>query len=94
MSKILSITAASRHDYATSRKVVRFSVTFDDGIIVVYNYDETDRTLEQFTTVSVGPDSYFLKKYKMPGNANMAKRMLVAEERIKKNRNRYKVLKS
>jgi len=94
MSKILSITAANGHDYASSKKVIRFSVTFDDGIIVVYSYDEANQTLSQFTTVSVGPDSYFLKNYKLPGKANMAKRLLVAEERIKKNRNRYKVFKS
>jgi len=81
-------------DYYKDRKIVCFSATFDDGLIIIYEYNSDSNTIEYLYMVSVGLDSVYLKTHKKPGEKNMNKRLSMVETWIEKNKKRYKLLKS
>ncbi len=68
----------------------RYSVHFDDGMTIIIK-TEND-TLKYDNMLSVGLDSYFLKKGKWPTGKNLEKRVELAVAYITKNvkNNRYR----
>ena len=81
-------------NYSRNSNIVCFSATFDDGLIIVYEYLPESESIEYLHMVSVGLDSVYLKTYKKPTPANMLKRQTVVGEWVVKNKNRYKLLRS
>ena len=73
-----------------TKKNPRFSVHFDDGITLIL-YTKNDELLYE-NMLSVGLDSYYLKKRKWPSGKNLEKRMELAIAFITKNKknNRYR----
>lgn len=68
----------------------RFSVHFDDGMTIILHTVGVDLVYENM--LSVGVDSYYLKKGKWPTGKNLEKRVDMAIAYVGKNikRNRYK----
>lgn len=91
MTTITGINCFKATDYSIDKSVIKFSVSFDDGITVVYHW--IDDQLEYFTMLSTGLSSSFINTGKWPTSRNLDKRKLVASERVVKNKNRYKLLK-
>ena len=73
-----------------TKKNPRYSVHFDDGITLIVRTVDDDIVYENM--LSVGLDSYYLKKGKWPKGANLEKRVELAKEFINKNikNNRYR----
>jgi hypothetical protein len=91
MTKITGINCFQGTDYSEGSNVIKFSVSFDDGITVIYHW--LDEKLEYFSMLSTGLSSSFISTGKWPTKRNLEKRKLVATERVVKNRKRYKLLK-
>ena len=91
MVKITGINCFKSIDYSTDSDIIKFAVSFDDGITVVYHW--VDEALEYFTLLSTGLSSSYINTGKWPTGKNIAKRTLVATERVNKNKKRYKLLK-
>lgn len=68
----------------------RYSVHFDDGITLIVRMVNQQIVYENM--LSVGLDTYYLKKGKWPSGKNLEKRVTLAEEYINKNvkNNRYR----
>lgn len=68
----------------------RYSVHFDDGITILLKTDKEELVYENM--LSVGPDTYYLKKGKWPAGKNLDKRVELAVAFINKNikNNRYR----
>jgi len=68
----------------------RYSVHFDDGITIIIKTVSDELVYENM--LSVGLDSYFLKKGKWPAGKNLETRIDLAIQFIKKNikNNRYR----
>lgn len=68
----------------------RYSVHFDDGITIIIKTVSDELVYENM--LSVGLDSYFLKKGKWPEGKNLETRIDLAIQFIKKNikNNRYR----
>ena len=68
----------------------RYSVHFDDGITLIVRMTNNQIVYENM--LSVGLDTYFLKKNKWPTGKNLEKRIELAEQFINKNikNNRYR----
>jgi hypothetical protein len=68
----------------------RYSVHFDDGITIILKTFGGSLTYENM--LSVGPDTYYLKKRKWPSGKNLEKRIELAVDFINKNikNNRYR----
>lgn len=68
----------------------RYSVHFDDGITMIIKTEQGELVYENM--LSVGLDSYFLKKGKWPTGKNLEKRVTLATDFINKNikNNRYR----
>ena len=62
-----------------------FAVEFDDGIVVIL-----DKNLSYYSMLSLGTDSYYIKKRKFPKGKNLEKRVTLGQEWINRNKNRYK----
>ena len=72
----------------------RFSVQFDDGITILLHTIKDEIVYENM--LSVGPDTYFLKKGKWPSGKNLEKRTTMAIDYVQKNikNNRYKQIRN
>jgi hypothetical protein len=81
-------------NYNNNTNRVCFSATFDDGLIIVYEYLPESESLEYLHMVSVGLSSVYLKTLKKPTSANMLKRQVATSDWILRNKNRYKLLRS
>jgi hypothetical protein len=68
----------------------RYSVHFDDGITIILRTINNELVYENM--LSVGPDTYYLKKLKWPTGKNLEKRIELACTYIHKNikNNRYR----
>lgn len=68
----------------------RYSVHFDDGITIILKTESDNLVYDNM--LSVGLDSYYLKKGKWPSGKNLEKRIELAVAYIKKNvkNNRYR----
>ena len=68
----------------------RYSVHFDDGITILLKTDKEELVYENM--LSVGPDTYYLKKGKWPSGKNLDTRVELAVAYINKNikNNRYR----
>lgn len=62
-----------------------FAASFSDGITVILNTN-----LQYHNMLSVGPDSYYIRKNKWPAGKNLDNRVQAANVWIMKNKNRYK----
>lgn len=62
-----------------------FAASFDDGITIILNDH-----LDYHNMLSVGPDSYYIRKNKWPTGKNLTNRVLAVQHWINKNKNRYK----
>ena len=76
----------------TAHGMTRFHVHFDDGMTITLR-EKSNGDLEYDSMVSVGLESYFLKKGKWPKGANLKKRIELGVALIEKNRknNRYRI---
>jgi len=93
-SHLNGVNCFEGRNYYKDRKIVCFSATFDDGLILIYEYDSDTSTINYMYMVSVGLDSVYLKNYKPPGKSSMDRRKKLVEDWVLKNKNRYKLLKS
>ena len=68
----------------------RYSVHFDDGITLILKTEKEELVFENM--LSVGLDTYYLKKGKWPSGKNLEKRIDLAVAFIQKNikNNRYR----
>lgn len=68
----------------------RYSVHFDDGITLILKTEKEELVFENM--LSVGLDTYYLKKGKWPSGKNLEKRVDLAVAFIQKNikNNRYR----
>ena len=73
-----------------TKKNPRYSVHFDDGITLIVK--TVDEQIVYENMLSVGLDSYYLKKGKWPTGKNLEKRVELASQFINKNikNNRYR----
>ena len=73
-----------------TKKNPRYSVHFDDGITLIVK--TVDEQIVYENMLSVGLDSYYLKKGKWPTGKNLEKRIELASQFINKNikNNRYR----
>lgn len=73
-----------------TKKNPRYSVHFDDGITLIVK--TVDEQIVYENMLSVGLDSYYLKKGKWPSGKNLEKRVELASQYINKNikNNRYR----
>lgn len=73
-----------------TKKNPRYSVHFDDGITLIVK--TVDDKIVYENMLSVGLDTYYLKKGKWPAGKNLEKRVELASEFINKNikNNRYR----
>ena len=73
-----------------TKKNPRYSVHFDDGITLIVKTVDDQIVYENM--LSVGLDSYYLKKGKWPTGKNLEKRVELASQFINKNikNNRYR----
>lgn len=73
-----------------TKKNPRYSVHFDDGITLIVK--TVDEQIIYENMLSVGLDSYYLKKGKWPTGKNLEKRIELASQFINKNikNNRYR----
>jgi hypothetical protein len=73
-----------------TKKNPRYSVHFDDGITMIMK--TVDGELQYENMLSVGLDSYYIKKKKWPAGKNLEKRIELCREFISKNikNNRYR----
>lgn len=73
-----------------TKKSPRYAVHFDDGMTIIIQ--TVSGKLEYENMLSVGLDSYFLKKGKWPKGKNLEKRVELCREFIQKNikNNRYR----
>lgn len=73
-----------------TKKNPRYSVHFDDGITLIVK--TVDDKIVYENMLSVGLDTYYLKKGKWPTGKNLEKRVELASEFINKNikNNRYR----
>ena len=73
-----------------TKKNPRYSVHFDDGITLIVK--TVDDKIVYDNMLSVGLDTYYLKKGKWPAGKNLEKRIELASEFINKNikNNRYR----
>ena len=73
-----------------TKKNPRYSVHFDDGITLIVK--TVDEQIVYENMLSVGLDSYYLKKGKWPAGRNLEKRIELASQFINKNikNNRYR----
>jgi len=78
MYKITGVTHHSAHK--------TFAVSFDDGITVILDSDRMYHSM-----LSVGLDSYYLKKRKWPKGKSLDKRVCMGKEWVEKNKKRYKI---
>lgn len=62
-----------------------FAISFSDGITIIL-----DENLNYLTMLSVGIESYYLKKGKWPSGKNLSTRVEKSVVWIEKNKNRYK----
>ena len=94
MSRLTGVNCFEGKDYYNNSKIVCFSATFDDGLIIVYEYLAESDSIEFMHMVSVGLDSVYLKTMKRPTEANMSKRQTMVNTWVAKNKNRYKLLRA
>ena len=66
-----------------TKKNPRYSVHFDDGITLIVK--TVDDKIVYENMLSVGLDTYYLKKGKWPAGKNLEKRVELASEFINKN---------
>ena len=73
-----------------TKKNPRYSVHFDDGITMIMK--TVDGEIQYESMLSVGLNSYYLKKGKWPTGKNLEKRVELCREFINKNikNNRYR----
>lgn len=73
-----------------TKKSPRYSVHFDDGITMIMK--TVDGEIQYESMLSVGLNSYYLKKGKWPTGKNLEKRVELCREFINKNikNNRYR----
>lgn len=73
-----------------TKKNPRYSVHFDDGITLIVK--TVNDKIVYDNMLSVGLDTYYLKKGKWPSGKNLEKRVELASEYINKNikNNRYR----
>ena len=77
---MMKITGARRHNTWNT-----YAVEFDDSMVIIL-----DDNLKYQNMLSIGPDSYYIKKGKFPKGKNLEKRVMMGQEWIGKNANRYK----
>jgi len=73
-----------------TKKSPRYAVHFDDGMTIIIR--TVNGVLEYENMLSVGLDSYYLKRRKWPAGKNLEKRVEMCREFIQKNikNNRYR----
>jgi hypothetical protein len=73
-----------------TKKSPRYSVHFDDGITMIMKTENGDLVYENM--LSVGLESYYLKKGKWPRGKNLEERIELCKQFIQKNikNNRYR----
>lgn len=92
--KITGINSYESYDHVADKKCHRFSTEFDDGWLIICNYDFDLDQPEYFTSLSIGLSSSYFKKLKNLSSKQIEKRVELIKDTIHSRRARYKVFRS